>query len=150
MDCDCCGKECGPSEFTTHELAKHLDDKRPDILLCEDCNEAYLSDCGIEPENWDNNALDLAEYEELEQWVKENGEPAPTPPRTIIHAVLDTRSFCFEVYTETEDEAKRLMEQLWARHAARTGAPMGWSELVDNVEYHEVTLGVGYRDREVL
>lgn len=70
---------------------------------------------------------------------------------TIHVATLDTRNFSFEAYGGTQGEARDALAAVLVRHAETYRIPTDWwRQDEDGIEVRAVTLGVGYRDRQVI
>lgn len=65
-------------------------------------------------------------------------------------AVLETRSFSFEAYGQTEAQARRMLRGGWLRHRSYTGATITWQQLVNDgdVIVYEVGFRKALRDRQ--
>lgn len=69
-------------------------------------------------------------------------------------ANLETRSFSFDTFGNSEDEARELMRQAWQEHKKDMGRDAQWLyewwELEDSVVVTFVRIGDALRDKEVL
>lgn len=63
---------------------------------------------------------------------------------------LETRSWSFESYGRTSEEARKALKRAWLLHVRYTGATLKWKDLWEGGEavVYDVDVGRGYRDRE--
>lgn len=70
---------------------------------------------------------------------------------TFCQAVLNTRNFVFEAYGGTDDEARDALIATLKVHAMQYQLePDWWEDYATDICYRKITLGAGYRDREIL
>ncbi len=70
----------------------------------------------------------------------------------IFIGVLETRSWSFQSFGTTYEEARKALKRAWMLHVKYTGATLKWNQLWDDGEafVDEAETGVPYRDRERL
>jgi hypothetical protein len=63
-------------------------------------------------------------------------------------ATLDTRNFSFECFSETQEHAKELIEKTLLEHFKDYPDQLDRvAHFIDDVQFQEIELGKGYRDR---
>lgn len=71
-------------------------------------------------------------------------------PKAIWHATLETHSFSFEAFGESEDAARAAMIEALRAHA-RTYTlllPAFLARVLEDIECHQKQIGAAYRDGE--
>ena len=63
-------------------------------------------------------------------------------------ATLDTRNFSFEAYGARKSDALMALGDTLSRHAEQYDLQSDWcAEFMSDIEYREIELGMGFRDR---
>ncbi|MFK5950544.1 MAG: hypothetical protein QM500_17460 [Methylococcales bacterium] len=69
----------------------------------------------------------------------------------MIRGQLETRNFTFEAFGKNEDHVEALFRQAWEKHVAQSGGePELIIELVADIHFVDISLGVVLRDKEPL
>lgn len=72
-------------------------------------------------------------------------------PVTLYRASLETRSFTFETFAFDKAEAWGNLVQALRRHGIARKLPEGWmTDCIFDIQIRELTLGVAYRDFEII
>jgi len=62
-------------------------------------------------------------------------------PLKIILAQLEAASYQFTVLALTREVAEQKMKNAWNAWRRQSGATSGWTDVCEDVNYHEMTLG---------